>query len=159
VNLRRVTGGLLAAATAVVIAGCGSARENDMTKDEAIARVAQHAQEAFRQLPAGAELTQVQQLDSLPCDDNDDSRVFVETRYKVEAADDWPYEQSMSDIAAWWAANGYTVVRDDRKDALAAELVVENKDDQFHIGYTIVHTPSSGINIQLLSSSTCIPDS
>ena len=126
-----------------------------MTKDQAVARVAERAQEAFRHLPPGATLKQTLHTPDLPCDNGDD-RVFVETRYDVVFPPAWPVEQSMTMLADYWAGAGYRVVRDDRTSADLPELVVEKADDGFRVGYLINRGSGGKATARLLSSSPCI---
>lgn len=149
---RAAVAALLLSVTA--LAACGSTKENTVTPDEAVARVAAYAQEAFGQLPAGATLKQTLHTPDVPCDDGDDT-VFVETRYDVAFDENWPVDESMTKLADYWTANGYRIVRDDRDSADFPELVVERKTDGFHIGYLIVHAAGGKVTAQLLSSSPC----
>ena len=146
-----------AALALVLLAGActDSPKESTVTKDEAVARVAERAQEAGQQLPPGAKLEQNQAIDDMPCDDGHDS-TFVEYRYNVAFPADWPVDQSMTKLADYWLANGYTIVRDDRDRGRIPELVVEKKTDGFRIGYLINHNTDVKVNARILSSSPCI---
>lgn len=147
---------ILSGLLAVVLgAGCDSAKETTVTKDQAVARVAERAQEAFRQLPPGATLEQTLHTPDLPCDDGD-GRVFVETRYDVVFPATWPVDQSMTVLADYWTGNGYRIVRDDRASTELPELVAEKTSDGFRIGYLINHGADGRATARLLSSSPCL---
>jgi uncharacterized lipoprotein len=153
-SLRRTVLVLLAAGA--LLAGCDSTQESTVTKDEAVQRVADRAQEALRQLPAGATLKQTLHQPDLACDDQDrDGAIFVETNYQVVHPQDWPVDQSMATISAYWDGHGYKAVRDDRDDTKNPELVVEKEEDGFRIGYLISHRANGSTDVFLRSSSPC----
>jgi hypothetical protein len=153
-SLRRTALALLAAGA--LLAGCDSTQESTVTKEEAVQRVADRAQEAFRQLPPGATLKQTLHTPDLACNDQDrDGAVFVETTYQVMYPKGWPVDQTMATISAYWDSHGYKAVRDDRGDTTHPELVVEKEDDGFRIGYLISHRANGTEDVYLRSSSPC----
>ena len=153
-SLRRTVLVLLAAGA--LLAGCDSTQESTVTKDEAVQRVADRAQEALRQLPAGATLKQTLHQPDLTCDDQDrDGAIFVETNYQVVHPQGWPVDQSMATISAYWDSHGYKAVRDDRDDTKNPELVVEKEEDGFRIGYLVSRRANGTTDVFLRSSSPC----
>ena len=153
-SLRRTVLVLLAAGA--LLAGCDSTQESTVTKDEAVQRVADRAQEALRQLPAGATLKQTLHQPDVTCDDQDrDGAVFVETNYQVVYPQGWPVDQSMATISAYWDSHGYKAVRDDRDDTKNPELVVEKEEDGFRIGYLVSRRANGTTDVFLRSSSPC----
>jgi hypothetical protein len=147
---------LLAVAALLLVGACSdSPKESDVTKEDAVARVAQRAQDAEKALPPGGKLVLADSEPDVPCDDGHD-RTFVENRYNVDFPKDWPVDQSMTALADYWAANGYKIVRDDRAGTQIPELVVEKEADGFRIGYLINHNPDGLVNARILSSSPCL---
>ena len=152
----RLSRTLLAVAALLLVGACSdSPKESNVTKDEALTRVAERAQEAGQHLPPGAKLVLQQSVPNIPCDNGDD-RIFVENSYNVDFPKDWPVDQSMTTLADYWAANGYKIVRDDRAGTQIPELVVEKEADGFRIGYMINHNPDGLVNARILSSSPCL---
>jgi hypothetical protein len=146
----------LAAALTAALLLTGCDMQPSVTKQQAIERVAQRAQEAFAQLPPGATLKQELQQTDLPCDEGKDSATFVETNYVVEHPAGWPVDESLPLLASYWQKAGYTIVRDDRGDTKLPELVVEHPDDGFRIGYIVAHGDTGVVKATLSSSSPCI---
>jgi hypothetical protein len=149
---------VVAALTAgTLITGCDTVpSEPTVTKQEAVARVEARAQEAFGRLPAGATLKTRSSKPDLPCDEGPDGRTFVENSYTIDYPQGWPIEQSLAVLADYWTNSNYTIVRDDRQDTRAPELVVEHPDDAFHLGYLLSYRDNGRIDGILRSSSTCV---
>jgi hypothetical protein len=152
---------LVLAVAAVVTAGalttgCDNVQPPaEMTQQQAVERVDALAQEAFQQLPAGATLKQRSSEPEMPCDDGPGGRTFVETDYVIDYPEGWPVQQTMGILGDYWAKNNYKIVRDDRQDDKAPELVVEHPGDAFHIGYLVTYRDNGRIDALLRSSSAC----
>ncbi|RZU51263.1 hypothetical protein EV385_3073 [Krasilnikovia cinnamomea] len=146
------TAAIIAALTAALLsAGCDM--QPTVTKQQAIERVAQRAQESFAQLPPGATMKKLIEQDGLPCDDG---RVLVEIDYDIAFASGWPVDDVIPTLARYWQDAGYKIARDDRASRDIPELVVEHPDDGFQLGILVSHGSKGTIGVTLRSSSSCV---
>ncbi|RZU49359.1 hypothetical protein EV385_1109 [Krasilnikovia cinnamomea] len=151
-RIRRRAAVIVTALTAALLTtGCDM--EPTVTKQQAIERVAQRAQESFAQLPPGATLVKEFAQDGLPCDDGN---VMVETDYNIAFSSGWPVDQTIATLAKYWESAGYKVARDDRSSPDVPELVVEHPDDGFQLGILVARGSDGTIKATLRSSSSCV---
>ncbi|MBB4957900.1 hypothetical protein [Micromonospora polyrhachis] len=106
-------------------------------KEQATQTVKNIVQEAFQQLPPGAELEMTRAgIGELPCDDPTDGgpagRIFIEIDYQVRFKQTWPSEQTISILAGYWERHNYKIVRDSRAHK-SPQLVVERRDDGYRV--------------------------
>jgi hypothetical protein len=142
-----------ALAAGALTAGCDSVQPGPtITKEQAVTRVDARAQEAFRQLPAGATLKPRSSEPDTPCDDG---RTFVENDYTVEYPSGWPVEQAIPVLAGYWTSNDYKTVKDDRDRDKTPAFSVEHPDG-FRIGIRLTCRDSGAIDAFLISSSPCL---
>lgn len=153
-RLRRTAAALVAAATALTIAGCTGEDKtvpSTVTAAQAGQRADQVVQEAFAQLPAGATLKLNDGRDTMSCDDG---RVFAERRYLVvPGAAPWPADQAVPKLVAFWQQRGYRTHEDSRTKP-TPRFVAETPDGY----YAIVEAFDRGstVDVYLSSSSPCV---
>ena len=146
----------VALAVTALTAGCDRVQSPpELTKDQAIARVDTRAQEAFRQLPAGATLKPRTSEPDMPCDDGPDGRTFVDNDYTIDYPDGWPVEQAIPTLAAYWTEQGYRTVKDERARARTPAFSAEHPDG-FRIGVLVTYRDNGRIDALLISSSPCL---
>lgn len=146
----------VALAVAALTTGCEHVQSPpNITKDQAIARVDTRAQEAFQQLPAGATLKPRTSEPDMPCDDGPDGRTFVDNDYTIDYPTGWPVEQTISTLAAYWTAQGYKTIKDERTRAKTPAFSAEHPDG-FRIGVLVTYRDNGRIDAILISSSPCL---
>lgn len=100
------------------------------TAAEASQRVQQLVEEAFAQLPPGASLVFNDGSDVGACDGHLQGMVFAEKRYRivVEPGSNWPADQAIPTLVAFWEKAGYRL-HDDRRQERWPRYVVRSPDD------------------------------
>ncbi|HYN94269.1 MAG TPA: hypothetical protein VES42_10520 [Pilimelia sp.] len=142
-------------AAAAITSGCDTVEPAaTITKQQAVERVANRAQEALRQLPPGATLQVRLHEPDTPCDPGD-PRTFVESNYSLDYPEQWPVEQAIPTLAAYWRDKGYKIIKDQRDRPKTPALSVEDPDG-FRIGVALTYRDSGRIDAFLISSSPCL---
>ncbi|ROT34015.1 hypothetical protein [Micromonospora sp. HM5-17] len=151
---------LLAVVAGLALTGCQEERgmQPTITAEQAAQRVEELLQEAYGQLPPGAELETFDE-GPLPCDDPTDGgpagRVYYEKRYQVIFPAGWPADQALPRLAEYWGQRGYRTI-DDLRDHPDPRLVVERPDDGFRAIISVWNRDSGAIDIYLTGSSPCV---
>lgn len=150
---------VLAAGALTAACGKDGGVQPTITKEQAVQQVEAVAQEAFGQLPPGAQLKRELLSRNLACDDATDGgpagRTFVESRYAVVYPAAWPVDRVLPALADYWQQQKYRVVRDDRDDELSPELVVE-RPDGFRVSVLLSRRTSGRTDASIASSSPCV---
>ena len=143
------------------VTGCtdGVTMRPTMTLTQATGRVKQIVQEAFTQLPAGAELKDKGSPDPVPCEGAggmNSGQVFVELDYELVHPGTWPTDQIIEILDRYWKSRGYALVRDSRDQRLPAALVMRDNSDKTQIGVRVYYGTDGQITAYLIGSSPCI---
>ena len=152
--------GLIALILTTTGCGTGPDMQPTITIAQAIDQVNTLVQEAFAQLPPGAQLQATGPTDNVPCKGGaggtETGQVFTERKYEIMHPDTWPADQLIDILDRYWQTRGYTLVRDNRDDPVLAVLYRRDPHNTISVGVKLYPRGGGRIDAYLVGSTPCV---